>query len=356
MDLVVGCGSQRGAAEISGCFIKFLDTKEVHGSEGKRGLFRLLEGIHQKLGLKAMLGVKGSNRINMIKQKTAKKMTKKMTKKSVKKTMNKSMKKTKNQNKRSSDRGLWVIKIGSQLIAEGGPLLIRSLVQQVSHLVKKKKIKVVWVSSGAIASARQRTGYQWTSLPEKQALSAIGQPLLMELYSMAFQSQGLMGAQVLLSYSDFRREESRTNLTNTIHQLLSWNVVPVLNENDAVATEEIQFGDNDQLSAMVANQLGAQRLLILTNVAGLYDRDPQDPQAQIISHVPEVTKAHLKRVRKNSNSSLGRGGMESKLLAAQKAWSERIPTTIASGWEHQIILRLHKGEKLGTQFGENKND
>jgi glutamate 5-kinase len=258
---------------------------------------------------------------------------------------------TARKNQRSRKQKLWVIKIGSQLITDGGPLLIRALIQEISELVKEESLRVVWVTSGAIASARQRLKYQWYSLPEKQALSALGQPMLMELYNLALQSQGLMGAQVLLSYSDFRRKESRTNLRNTIEKLLEWQVVPLLNENDAVATDEIQFGDNDQLSAMVACELKADRLIILTNVQGLYDRDPSEEGAQLIPFLDHVDQRIIKRTVSSRKSTQGRGGMSSKLLAAQIAWKQGVPTTIVQGIQDKVITRLWKGEPLGTAIG-----
>ncbi len=246
---------------------------------------------------------------------------------------------------------LWVIKIGSQLITDGGPLLIRALIQEISTLIKSRQLKIVWVTSGAIASARQRLQYQWHTLPEKQALSALGQPMLMELYNLALQSQGLMGAQVLLSYSDFRRRESKVNLCNTINKLLEWDVVPLLNENDVVATDEIQFGDNDQLSAMVACELHADRLVILTNVEGLYDRHPSEAGAKLIPFLPVVNNQVISKTVSAKKSDVGRGGMSSKLLAAQRAWKQGTPTTIVQGSLDHVITRLKKGEELGTAIG-----
>jgi glutamate 5-kinase len=261
------------------------------------------------------------------------------------------VKKTKRTKSKKLQSELWVIKIGSQLITDGGPLLIRALIQEVSALVKNQNLRIVWVTSGAIASARQRLQFQWHTLPEKQALSALGQPMLMELYNLALQSQGLMGAQVLLSYSDFRRSESRLNLCNTINKLLEWEVVPLLNENDVVATDEIQFGDNDQLSAMVACELKADRLVILTNVEGLYDRHPSEAGAQLISYLPKVNSAVIKKTVSTKKSDAGRGGMSSKLLAAQRAWKDGIPTTIVQGSQDRVITRLWRGEELGTAIG-----
>jgi glutamate 5-kinase len=144
-------------------------------------------------------------------------------------------------------RSLWVIKVGSQLIVDGGPLLIRSWMQDVATLLSSYQIDIIWVSSGAIASAKKRVKKSWKTLPEKQALSAIGQPMLLEQYSIALAEQGLMASQVLLSYRDFKFASSKLNLKNTLKTLLNWQVIPILNESDAVATDEIQFGDNDFL-------------------------------------------------------------------------------------------------------------
>lgn len=253
--------------------------------------------------------------------------------------------------KKSAKPPLWVIKIGSQQVIDGGPLLIRSLMNEVSELVKQNKLHVVWVSSGAIASARKRLNYQWKTLPEKQALSAIGQPLLMDLYNVGLQSQGLMAAQVLLSYSDFKRKESRVHLKNTIFKLLEWNKVPILNENDAVATDEIQFGDNDQLSAKVACELNADRLVIITHVGGLFDKHPDEPEAKIIPFLENIPNALIKQVSKNGKSQVGSGGMQSKLLAAQIAWKNKIPTSIIKGDHSQILTRLLNGYECGTSIG-----
>jgi glutamate 5-kinase len=256
---------------------------------------------------------------------------------------------------------IWIVKIGSQLLIDGGPLLIRSLMNDTAELQKNHGIKVVWVSSGAIASARKRLGRLEKSaknkqanarktLPEKQALSAIGQPMLMDLYNVALQSQGLIGSQVLLSYTDFRFKENRRNFTNTILKLLDWNAVPILNENDAVATDEIQFGDNDQLSAMIAGELKAERLVILTNVEGLYNKSPEFPDAELISFLPEINHKVL-QMADGSKSKMGKGGMVSKLLAAQNAWKKKVPTTIAKGEISKVLIRLALGESIGTSIG-----
>jgi glutamate 5-kinase len=187
-------------------------------------------------------------------------------------------------------------------------------------------------------------------LPEKQALSAIGQPMLMDLYNLALQAQGLIGAQVLLSYTDFRFKQNRKNFTNTVLQLLDWNAIPILNENDAVATEEIQFGDNDQLSAMIACELKADRLIILTNVEGLYNKSPEYSDAELITYLPAINSKVL-QMADGSKSKMGKGGMASKLLAAKNAWKKKVPTTIARGEVPKVLIRLAMGESIGTSVG-----
>jgi len=179
--------------------------------------------------------------------------------------------------KRIKMKSRWVVKAGSNMICSGGPMLIRAWMAQVAELRRSEKTEVIWVSSGAIASAVDRTQFhkRKRTLSEKQALSAIGQPLVMDLYNMALQTQGLLGAQVLLTYRDLAALPQKKNLENTMEQLLTWGVTPILNENDAVATEEIRFGDNDSLSARIAKTMRADRLIILTDVEGLYDSDPR---------------------------------------------------------------------------------
>ena len=245
----------------------------------------------------------------------------------------------------------WVIKAGSNLLIQGGPLLIRDLMLQVETLKKKHKIEVIWVTSGAIGTARKRLGIQKkkkSSLSEKQALSAIGQPMVMDLYNLALQSCGLKGAQVLITYSDLANKNQLKNFQNTLETLLHWDVVPVLNENDAVATEEIRFGDNDSLSAKIAIALKADRLVILTDVDGVYDSDPsKNPSAKLISEIPKVTDQVLEMGGK-SKSEYGTGGMLSKLLAAQEASHNQITTFLVKGDHASVLLKIAKNEKVGT--------
>jgi glutamate 5-kinase len=255
-------------------------------------------------------------------------------------------------------RERWVVKAGSQLVCEGGPILVRAWMSQVAELRKKHGVEVIWVTSGAIASAVERTGARKgvrrraRSLPEKQALSAIGQPLVMDLYNLALQSQGLLGAQILLTYDDLAAATRRRNFQNTVEQLLKWNVTPILNENDAVATEEIRFGDNDSLSARVARVMGADRLVILTDVDGLYDSDPREnARARLLTEIPAISTALLKKVARARGSAHGTGGMLSKLQAAREAARASIPTRLARGDALSVLTRIARGERVGTQIG-----
>lgn len=250
-------------------------------------------------------------------------------------------------------RKLWVVKAGSQLICAGGPLLIRGWMQQVATLRRKHGVDIVWVTSGAIASAIDRTGFsrKKTGLAGKQGLSAIGQPLILDLYNLGLQSYGLWGAQVLLTYDDLASSKRRQNFQNTIEQLLRWGVTPILNENDAVATEEIQFGDNDSLSAKVAKHLNADRLVILTDVDGLYDADPTShEEARLIPRVRKVDASVLALATSHSSSGRGRGGMRSKLLAAKEAGAEGIDTWLVKGSQADVLLDVLKNKPVGTFF------
>lgn len=255
----------------------------------------------------------------------------------------------------------WVVKAGSNMIVSGGPMLIRSWMQQVAKLRKKHGIEVIWVTSGAIASAVERTDFKpkksaaKKTLSEKQALSAIGQPMILDLYNLALASQGLLGAQVLLTYEDLADSTRRENFQNTIEQLLSWSVTPILNENDAVATQEIKFGDNDSLSARVAKVVGADRLIVLTDVEGLFDSDPRkNPAARLLPSLPSVTAALLKALEKSSGkgggTSRGTGGMYSKVSAAKMATQAGIETWLVKGDEGHVLLEIAENHVIGTRI------
>lgn len=250
----------------------------------------------------------------------------------------------------------WVIKAGSNMVCAGGPLLLRSWAQQILNLKNDYNVEVIWVTSGAISTAREKLKIKKRNnqLSEKQALSAIGQPIVMGLYNMALQAEGLQGAQILLTYDDMVNVKRRNNLKVTIETLLKWKITPVLNENDAVATEEIKFGDNDSLSARVAVHLKADRLIILTDVLGLYDSNPtENTKAQLIQSVDKISKKALTKPGLRTGSKRGTGGMYSKLLAAQMATKNGVETFLVKGDTPAVLVQLAKGVQIGTRIKAN---
>ncbi len=248
----------------------------------------------------------------------------------------------------------WVVKAGSKMVCDGGPLLMRAWMQQVAMLRKRYDIEVIWVTSGAIAWAVARTEFHKTkrTLPQKQALSAIGQPLVMDQYNLALQSASLLGSQVLLTAGDMKDPVRRKNLQNTLTELLKWKVIPILNENDAVATEEIKFGDNDSLASKVAIMMKAERLVLMTDVDGLFDSDPnKNPNAELIPYRKKITKAEFTLADRKAISKVGTGGMYSKLLAADAASKANITTHLVRGDAPNNLLQIATGIAVGTQFG-----
>lgn len=263
-------------------------------------------------------------------------------------------------------RQRWVVKAGSNVICSGGPLLIRAWMQQVAALRRGHSIEVIWVTSGAIALAAERTGFKKRGPPlaEKQALSAVGQPMVMDLYNLALHAMGLLGAQILLTYGDLADEGRRDNFKNTLEQILSWGMVPVINENDAVATEEIRFGDNDSLSARIARVVQADRLLLLTDVDGLHDRDPkQYPGARLIPRLSPAAAAEalgrLSRARRTPGrgaaapraATRGTGGIFSKMRAASEAAGAGIESWLVRGDLNQVLLQVAGNRSIGTVVG-----
>lgn len=256
----------------------------------------------------------------------------------------------------------WVVKAGSNMVCGGGPVLIRSWMQQIVMLRNKYDIEVIWVTSGAISSAVDRISATKKSyrpakwrLAEKQALSAIGQPVLMEIYNLALNATGLLGAQILLTYTELASKSQRHNFQQTIEELLKWKVVPIINENDAVATEEIKFGDNDTLSAKVAAVIEADKLVILTDVDGLYDSDPKkNKRARLIRSIRQVTPELLSRTHSDAGSSRGTGGMYSKLKAAKVASAQGIETLLIRGDLPAALVKLADGQNLGTLIESQK--
>ncbi len=267
----------------------------------------------------------------------------------------KSVNKSKSSSKHSAKSlRRWVVKAGSQMVCHGGALLMRAWMQQVVNLRKNHNVEVIWVTSGAIAWATDRTNFKNSkrTLPQKQALSAIGQPLVMDHYNLALHGSGLLGAQVLLTGGDMKDRTRRQNLQNTLTELLRWKVVPVINENDAVSTEEIQFGDNDSLSSQIAIMMKAERLVLLTDVDGLFDCDPKKHgNARMIEYLSKVTAKDLKLANPKAVSQRGTGGMYSKLLAAKNASEKGIVTHLVRGDLTHQLLEIASGLPVGTQIG-----
>lgn len=259
--------------------------------------------------------------------------------------------------KRNPSKRRWVVKAGSNALIEGGPMLVRSWMKDVKRLRDAHGIEVIWVTSGAIATAKERTAFskkKQPTLAEKQALSAIGQPQIMDLYNLALQSTDLLGAQILLTSDDLANAARKKNFRNTAETLLKWGIVPVLNENDAVATEEIRFGDNDSLSARVARALGADRLVILTDVDGLYDADPRkNRDAKRVPVLNGVTEKTFALAGRGTGSSHGTGGMHSKLAAARIAGLAGIETWLLRGERTGILLQCARDETVGTRITVN---
>ncbi len=246
-----------------------------------------------------------------------------------------------------------VVKVGSSLVTNEGRGLDAAAIgrwaAQVAALGKLGK-KTVLVSSGAIVEGMQRLG--WTRRPhamhELQAAAAVGQMGLAQCYESCFRGHGLQTAQVLLTNADMADRQRYLNARSTLRTLLGLGVVPVINENDTVATDEIKLGDNDTLAALVTNLIEADALVILTDQAGLYDADPRKHrQARLIERA-DALDAKLEALAGGAGSALGKGGMLTKVLAARRAARSGAHTVIASGAEPDVLVRLARGERIGT--------
>ncbi len=246
-----------------------------------------------------------------------------------------------------------IVKIGSALLTGGGRGLdkeaIAEWVGQIVELCRQDR-EVVLVSSGSVAEGMARLGWKTRpqSLHQLQAAASVGQMGLVQTYESLFRAHGLHTAQVLLTHDDLSRRERYLNSRSTLMTLLKLGVVPVINENDTVATEEIRFGDNDTLGALVANSLEADLLVILTDQPGLYERDPGlDPSAKLVRQASILDPA-LSEMVGESRSGLGRGGMVTKLRAARLAARSGAATVIVGGRESKVLTRVIAGELLGT--------
>ena len=246
-----------------------------------------------------------------------------------------------------------VVKVGSSLVTNEGRGVdgeaIGNWARQLAALARDGR-ELVMVSSGAIAEGMKRLG--WTvrpkELPELQAAAAVGQMGLVQMYETRLSEQGMHSAQVLLTHADLADRERYLNARSTLLTLLALKVIPVINENDTVVNDEIKFGDNDTLGALVANLVEADALVILTDQRGLYSADPRkDPQARFIDEARAGDPA-LELMAGGAGSSLGRGGMITKVLAAKRAAGSGASTIIAWGREPDVLLRLARGERIGS--------
>jgi glutamate 5-kinase len=251
------------------------------------------------------------------------------------------------------DAGRIVVKVGSSLVTNEGrgvdATAIGNWCRQLAALASEGR-EVVMVSSGAIAEGMNRLG--WSArpkeLPQLQAAAAVGQMGLVQMYESQLSKHGLHSAQVLLTHADLADRERYLNARSTLLTLLALKVIPVINENDTVVNDEIKFGDNDTLGALVANLVEADALVILTDQRGLYAADPrQDPTARFIDSAA-AGDPELERMAGGAGSAIGRGGMITKVLAAKRAARSGAGTVIAWGGEPDVLLRLGAGEAIGT--------
>jgi glutamate 5-kinase len=246
-----------------------------------------------------------------------------------------------------------VVKVGSSLVTNDGRGLDEGAIgewcRQLAQMVRGGR-EVVMVSSGAIAEGMKRLG--WTTRPheinELQAAAAVGQMGLAQMYETKLRENGLGSAQVLLTHADLADRERYLNARSTLLTLLKLGVVPVINENDTVVNDEIKFGDNDTLGALVANLVDADVLVILTDQKGLFTADPRKDASATFVHEAQAGDPALEAMAGGAGSSLGRGGMITKILAAKRAAGSGASTVIAWGRERDALLRLVAGESIGT--------
>lgn len=248
-----------------------------------------------------------------------------------------------------------VIKVGSSTLTHDSGAInlsrLDKLAQIIADLLNQKK-EVVLVSSGAIAVgvSKLKLSERPKSTQEKQAAAAVGQGELMHLYSKFFSEYGHMVAQILLTKDVVEEDKKRINVINTFESLLNKGILPIVNENDTVATDEIEFGDNDSLSALVATLIHADLLILLSDIEGLYDADPKHfPEAQLISQVDIIDDELLAKAG-GAGSNKGTGGMTTKLKAAQIATSAHIDMVIALGAQPEIVTDILQGKDIGTLF------
>jgi glutamate 5-kinase len=246
-----------------------------------------------------------------------------------------------------------VVKVGSSLVTNRGQGLDHdALARWAGQIaaIRRENREIVLVSSGAIAEGMQRLG--WKKRPhavhDLQAAAAVGQMGLIQVYASCFSGHGLVTSQILLTHEDLADRKRYLNARSTLRTLLALGVIPIINENDTVATDEIRVGDNDTLASLVTNLVEADALIILTDQAGLHSADPRkDKQATLIAEA-RADDPQLKKIAGGAGSAIGLGGMLTKVLAARRAARSGAHTVIASGQEDQVLVRLAHGEAIGT--------
>lgn len=250
-----------------------------------------------------------------------------------------------------------VVKVGSSLLTRQEGLLDQERMARLARelaSIRRRGVQVVLVSSGAIAAGMGELGWRKrpSALSGKQAAAAVGQPRLMESYRLFFRHEGLRVAQILVTREDFDDPRRRQNIAATFETLLSEGVVPIVNENDTVAVEEIRLGDNDTLAARVAVRVGADVLVLLTDVEGLMTRPPAAGGGELIAHVPRVTARIEALAHGEPGTDRGTGGMMTKIRAAKLANRAGVSVTIASGHQPGLLSRIVAGEPVGTRLGK----
>jgi glutamate 5-kinase len=246
-----------------------------------------------------------------------------------------------------------VLKIGTSTLTNSTKLISRGKVEDIGRqiLSLREDYDIILVSSGAIAAAKQRINIidPGKLVESKQAMAAIGQPLLMRIYSEIFSDFGIHTAQCLMTYRDFENETSRRNTLNTINELIKYDYVPIINENDTTAVEELILGDNDKLSALVAALVNADLLVIASDIDGLFDKNPHiHPDAKLISEINNIDEA--RNLVEERDSGLGTGGMNSKLEAAIICQKENIETWIVGGGRNNFLVDALEGKIDCTKF------
>ena len=251
-----------------------------------------------------------------------------------------------------------VIKVGTNVLSDAKGMIeeetIASLVAQIVAL-KRNGVSVILISSGAVGAGRQvldHTSKSLSRVERRQLLAAVGQPKLLQKYIELFEKSGMHVAQILATKEDFRDRKHYLHMRNCFHALLNENVIPIVNENDTIAVDELMFTDNDELASLVASMTGAKALYILTNVDGVYHGDPSDPSSKVISRIEggDAT-VHIF----GQSSSFGRGGMATKYRMSKQLAATGIHVHIANGKRKGIIEAIHRGQDVGTHFVAQQN-